>query len=267
MAPDVLQALSAVVRSVPDGFMIHPKLERQFVQRDELVAERAGRLGPGRGAGHRLAHVRGRQRPPDRPGHPPRHLQPPPRRPGRLRQRRGVRPAGPHPRRPAPHRRGHAGAGGGDGQLHRPRLPALRVRRRRLRVRLLGRGARGAGGLGGAVRRLRQRRPDHHRQLPGGGREQVGPVRRASSCCCRTATRARGPSTRRRASSASCRCRARGNLRVTVPSTAAQYFHLLRSQARRARSGRSSWSPPSRCCGPTRRARPSPSSRRARSST
>ncbi len=38
VAPDVLRALSSVVRSVPDGFMIHPKLERQFVQRDELVA-------------------------------------------------------------------------------------------------------------------------------------------------------------------------------------------------------------------------------------
>ncbi len=34
----MLRALSSVVRSVPDGFMIHPKLERQFVQRDELVA-------------------------------------------------------------------------------------------------------------------------------------------------------------------------------------------------------------------------------------
>src|SRR6202162_3510043 len=38
VAPDVLQALSSVVRSVPDGFTIHPKLERQFTQRDELVA-------------------------------------------------------------------------------------------------------------------------------------------------------------------------------------------------------------------------------------
>ena len=38
VAPDVLQALSAVVRTVPDGFTIHPKLERQFAQRDELVA-------------------------------------------------------------------------------------------------------------------------------------------------------------------------------------------------------------------------------------
>ncbi len=36
--PEVLRALSVVVRSVPEGFMIHPKLERQFVQRDELVA-------------------------------------------------------------------------------------------------------------------------------------------------------------------------------------------------------------------------------------
>jgi 2-oxoglutarate decarboxylase len=38
VAPDVLRALSSVVRSVPDGFTVHPKLERQFAQRDELVA-------------------------------------------------------------------------------------------------------------------------------------------------------------------------------------------------------------------------------------
>ena len=38
VAPDVLRALSAVVRSVPEGFTVHPKLERQFAQRDELVA-------------------------------------------------------------------------------------------------------------------------------------------------------------------------------------------------------------------------------------
>ncbi len=39
VAPDLLRALSAVVRSVPDGFTVHPKLLRQFAQRDELVAE------------------------------------------------------------------------------------------------------------------------------------------------------------------------------------------------------------------------------------
>jgi 2-oxoglutarate dehydrogenase E1 component len=33
----VLQALAVLVRSVPDGFTIHPKLERQFSQRDQLV--------------------------------------------------------------------------------------------------------------------------------------------------------------------------------------------------------------------------------------
>jgi 2-oxoglutarate dehydrogenase E1 component len=38
VAPDVLRALSSVVRSVPDGFTVHPKLMRQFAQRDELVA-------------------------------------------------------------------------------------------------------------------------------------------------------------------------------------------------------------------------------------
>ena len=34
----LLRALASVVRTAPDGFTIHPKLERQFAQRDELVA-------------------------------------------------------------------------------------------------------------------------------------------------------------------------------------------------------------------------------------
>jgi 2-oxoglutarate dehydrogenase E1 component len=34
----ILRALAALVRTVPEGFTIHPKLERQFAQRDELVA-------------------------------------------------------------------------------------------------------------------------------------------------------------------------------------------------------------------------------------
>ena len=38
VAAEVLRALSAVVRSVPEGFTVHPKLVRQFAQRDELVA-------------------------------------------------------------------------------------------------------------------------------------------------------------------------------------------------------------------------------------
>jgi 2-oxoglutarate dehydrogenase E1 component len=35
---DVLQALARVVHTVPDGFTLHPKLARQFAQRDELIA-------------------------------------------------------------------------------------------------------------------------------------------------------------------------------------------------------------------------------------
>jgi 2-oxoglutarate dehydrogenase E1 component len=35
----VLRTLATLVRTVPDGFTIHPKLERQFSQRDELVAK------------------------------------------------------------------------------------------------------------------------------------------------------------------------------------------------------------------------------------
>jgi 2-oxoglutarate dehydrogenase E1 component len=39
VAGDVLHALAKVVRTVPEGFTIHPKLERQFAQRDELIAK------------------------------------------------------------------------------------------------------------------------------------------------------------------------------------------------------------------------------------
>jgi len=36
---EVLHALASLVRTVPDGFTMHPKLERQFAQRDEVVAK------------------------------------------------------------------------------------------------------------------------------------------------------------------------------------------------------------------------------------
>jgi multifunctional 2-oxoglutarate metabolism enzyme len=39
VAGDVLRTLAAAVRTVPDGFTIHPKLERQFSQRDDMVAK------------------------------------------------------------------------------------------------------------------------------------------------------------------------------------------------------------------------------------
>ncbi|CAI7574469.1 unnamed protein product, partial [Penicillium discolor] len=49
--------------------------------------------------------------------------------------------------------------------LLRLRLPPQRVRRARLRVRLLRGSSRGPGAVGGAVRRLRQRRPVGHRRV------------------------------------------------------------------------------------------------------
>ena len=57
--------------------------------------------------------------------------------------------------------------------------------------------------VGGAVRRLRQRRAGHHRPVHRRRRGQVGHRRVDSCCCCPTASRARAPSTRAPASSGS----------------------------------------------------------------
>ena len=81
-----------------------------------------------------------------------------------------------------------------------------RVRGDGLRVRLLGRPAGRAGAVGGAVRRLRQRRADDHRRVHLLVRAEVGPalVGRAAA-----AARLRGPGPGpllRRGSSASCSC-------------------------------------------------------------
>jgi hypothetical protein len=177
VGPGVLRALASVVRTVPDGFTIHPKLERQFAQRDEMVAKGqvdwalAEALAIGsllyEGVNVRLTGQDTRR--------------------GTFSQRHAVLVDYTNGDEliPWPHRRRDGRVDTAPGatpraarRLHRARLASLRVRRRRFRVRLFGRGARGPGGVGGAVRRLRQRCPDHHRQLPGGGRNQVGPARR-----------------------------------------------------------------------------------------
>ena len=81
-----------------------------------------------------------------------------------------------------------------------------RVRRHGLRVRLLRRAPGRPGAVGGAVRRLRQRRADDHRRVHLQLGAEVGPALARSCCCCRTATRARARTTPPPASSASCRC-------------------------------------------------------------
>ena len=86
------------------------------------------------------------------------------------------------------------------------RLGAVGVRGGGLRVRLLGRQPGCDGAVGGAVRRLRQRRPVDHRRVHVLRRGQVGSAVRTWCCCCRTATRVRAPTTPRAASSGFCRC-------------------------------------------------------------
>ena len=89
------------------------------------------------------------------------------------------------------------------GGLRDLQLAALGVCVRRLRVRLRRSGTGGARALGGPVRRLRQRRADHHRPVHRRRPVEVAGVDAAYAPPARTATRATGPSTRAPASSAS----------------------------------------------------------------
>ena len=90
-----------------------------------------------------------------------------------------------------------------------------------------------ARGLGGAVRRLRQRRPDHHRPVHRRRRGQVGPDLRPRAAA---APRLRGPGPRallgpHRAVPHAVRRGQHPGVPTRPPS--AQYFHLLRRQMRR----------------------------------
>ena len=152
---------------------------------------RDGRLGARRGARVRVAARARGARAADRPGHGARHLQPAPRGPARREHRRALGAA------PAPARCQRA--------LRAAQQPALRAGLRRLRVRLLGAGARRARAVGGAVRRLRQLGSGDDRPVPRVRDSPSGARPRACRCCCRTATRAPAPSTRAHGSSASCR--------------------------------------------------------------
>ena len=157
--PETISRLATVVRTVPEGFVLHPKLARQFEQRDKVVAdgEIDWALGEALAFGSLLlegtnVRVTGQD---TRQG----HLLAPPCRAGRPRDRGRVRAARDPGRWP----------------VHHPRLAAVRVRLCGLRVRLLGGRPERPGGLGGPVRRLLERRGNHRRQLPGGRRGQVGP--------------------------------------------------------------------------------------------
>ena len=111
------------------------------------------------------------------------------------------------------------------------RLAAQRVRRHGLRVRLLRRAAGRPRAVGGAVRRLRQRRADDHRRVHLLLRAEVGPALLGRAAA---APRLRGPGTGpllrpHRALPADVR---RGQHDGGLPVDARRrYFHLLRRQA------------------------------------
>ena len=155
-----LRALNEALLKTPEGFNVHRKLRRPLARRIEALERGRDRLRPGRGARLRLAADRRRPHPPHRPGHRARHLLPPPPRPPRREHRPRV----------------HADAAprGRHRAVRALQQPALGDRLPRLRVRLLGGEPERAGPLGGAVRRLRQRRPGDHRQLHRLRRVEVG---------------------------------------------------------------------------------------------
>ena len=122
---------------------------------------RRHRLGARRVARLRLAADRGHADPPDRPGRRARHVLPAPHGPARRQDGPDDLPD------PVAARRARA--------VRAAQLAAERDRLPGLRVRLLGRGARDARAVGGAVRRLRQRRAGHHRPVHRLRPGQVGP--------------------------------------------------------------------------------------------
>ena len=155
----------------------------------------------------------------------PRHLQPPPRRAARRRDRRSATCRSPTSR-------------ADQGRFCVFDSMLSEAGRARLRVRLqLGRPAqRSCSG-----RRSSATSPTARRsiidQFIAVGRDRSGSARAASCCCCRTATRARGRSTRARASSASCSSAPRTTCRscnLTTPGAVLPRCCAARCTARSA---------------------------------
>jgi 2-oxoglutarate dehydrogenase complex dehydrogenase (E1) component-like enzyme len=192
VAETVIATIGDAHGNKPAGFTVHPKLDALLKKRVEMSRNGSDRLGLRRAARPRFAAARGHPGAVRRPGCPPRYVRAAPRRAPRPRERPGVAAAAQPQRQP--------------GEVLDLRLAPQRVRGDGLRVRLLGRAGRRPRALGGPVRRLRQRRPDRHRRVHLERRAEVGHSAPASCCSCRTATRAKDQTTRRPASSGSCRC-------------------------------------------------------------
>ncbi len=158
---DFLVALNDQLHSWPEGFHVHPKLRRQLERRRSAHGpRRRHRVGPRRGAGTGVASDRGGAGPVHRSGYRARHLQPASSGAARRGARHHHHPYRQPARRPGPH-----------GAAQQPPLGDGDCG---VRVWIQRRGAGGAGAVGGAVRRLRERGSGHHRPVHLGWIGKVG---------------------------------------------------------------------------------------------
>ncbi len=119
------------------------------------------------------------------------------------------------------------------GALRGAQLEPVGRGRARLRVRLFHRRAHHADAVGGAVRRLRQRRPGRSSTSSSHPASANGCACRGWSACCPHGYEGQGPEHSRRGSNASCRCARKTTCRSPTARPPANYFHILRRQLKR----------------------------------
>ena len=172
VSAEVVKRIIDTQVNLPADFTPHPRLKPLLDKRAAMAADDAIDWATGellafgaRGAG-RASGAAGR------PGQPARHVRPAARGAGGPAQRRGVHAA--------------QAARVGRREVLRARLPAVRVRRDGLRVRLLAGPPGRSGLLGSPVRRLLQRRADDRRRVHQLRRAEVGPaLRRGAAAAAR----------------------------------------------------------------------------------
>ncbi len=126
------------------------------------------------------------------------------------------------------------------GVVRNPKQPALRVRLRGIRVRILHPAIGSARSLGGAVRRLLQRRADHRRSVHRGGASEVGTDLPANAASSARATKVPARNTPARVRSAFCSSSRKAT--CASPRRRLQATTITCCGRRRARRSPSRWS-------------------------
>ena len=159
---EVLEQIADAHVNLPEGFTPHPRVKPVLERRAKMAREGGIDWAFAELLAFGSLALEGRTGPAGRPGLAARHVRAAARGADRPQDRRGVHAAAEPVR--------------GPGQVHGLRLGAVGVRGAGLRVRLLGGQPGRAGAVGGAVRRLRQRRAADHRRVHLVRRGQVGPA-------------------------------------------------------------------------------------------